>query len=279
VPILEGELVDAIEELGVAGAAVMVHASLRSFGAWVAYGADGIIDALLSSGCTVLVPSFVASHFGVVPPPHMRLTRNGCDYSSIPTVASAGPTAVFTPDCGLIDASMGVLPARLLARAQTRRGHHPLEPFAALGPKSEQLIINQDATDVYAPIRALIELDSWVLLIGVGLNRMTALHLAEQRAGRRLFIRWARNADGRVIMVETGSCSEGFGRLASILEPYVLQTTVRAATLAAYPSRQAVGAVAEAIAADQRLTWCASDSCIRCRDSTAGGPVESVVLG
>ena len=39
---------------------------------------------------------------------------------------------------------------------------------------------------------------------------MTAIHLAEQQSGRRLFLRWAKATDGQVSMFEVGSCSEGF---------------------------------------------------------------------
>jgi aminoglycoside 3-N-acetyltransferase len=227
----------------------------------------------------VLVPTFVDDYFTVPPQADQRPPRNGFDYTApFPPQPDGGP-AMYTPDCGLIDASMGTLPARLIVRPESRRGTHPLEPFAAVGPRADELLWTQSATDVYAPIRELIDRDGQILLIGVGLNRMTALHLAEQRSGRRLFVRWTRNAEGRTIMVETGSCSEGFLNVAPIVEPYARRTKVRDSVWAAYPAGATVAAVAGVLAVDQRLTWCADPDCIRCRDSTSGGPSQPMTLG
>lgn len=52
------------------------------------------------------------------------------------------------------------------------------------------------------PIREPAGRHGTILLVGVGLNRMTALHLAEQRSGRRLVRRWARDEEGEIRMVE-----------------------------------------------------------------------------
>ena len=53
----------------------------------------------------------------------------------------------------------------------------------------------------------------YVILMGVGLESMTALHLAEEMAGRRLFQRWANGPDGEAMRVSVGGCSRGFGAL------------------------------------------------------------------
>ena len=100
---------------------------------------------------------------------------------------------------------------------------HPLNSFAAVGPRAAELVAAQSPTDVYGPIRELAAQNGTILLIGVRLNRMTAIHLAEQQSGRRLFLRWARDTDGQVRMVEVGSCSEGFPALEPTLAPYAPQ--------------------------------------------------------
>jgi aminoglycoside 3-N-acetyltransferase len=103
---------------------------------------------------------------------------------------------------------------------------------------------------------------------------MTALHLAEQQSGRRLFLRWARNADGQVDMVEIGSCSNGFPKLEPTLRPHVHTTTVGASQWHAFPAKQVLTAATKAIASNQNITHCPEDSCLLCHDSIAGGPVE-----
>lgn len=267
-----------MDEVGLAGRPVMVHASLRSFGEPLKSGADGLLDALLSRGCTVLVPSFTEPQFRVTPPPAMRPPRNGIDYAELDGAVPAA-TRPYAPDCGLIEATLGALPARLIVRPGAVRGRHPLNSFAALGPRAGELIAPQSPADVYAPLRALSQLDGAILLIGVGLNRMTALHLAEQRAGRRLFVRWSSRADGRPVMVETGSCSEGFPRLAPRLRTLARTTAVGASRWTAYPATPTIEAAAAAMATEPEITRCADPDCPACPDAIAGGPLGSYALG
>src|SRR3712207_8628402 len=49
---------------------------------------------------------------------------------------------------------------------------------------------------------------------------------AERRAGRKPFRRWARDANGEPITVETGGCSRGFTNLGPTLAPLASQTRV-----------------------------------------------------
>lgn len=271
-------LIQAVDELTPRDRPVMVHASLRSFGELLEGGAETLLDALLSGQRTVLVPAFSESYFDAVPTASMRLARNGVDYADF-AGKSTRAEPEYTVGCGLIDSSMGTVPARLIARPDAIRGQHPLDSFAALGPEAAELVAGQSPTDVYAPLRTFAERDGTVLLIGVGLNRMTALHLAEQESGRRLFVRWTRGKNGAVRMVETGSCSEGFPRLAPYLRPYASTAVVGRSKWIAYPAKETIAAASAAIAADPSITHCSDNECIRCRDSIAGGPVGSVVLG
>jgi len=56
---------------------------------------------------------------------------------------------------------------------------------------------------VFKPLRALSETGGYVVLMGVGLEAMTLIHLAEQMAGRNRFRRWANGPDGRPMEVAT----------------------------------------------------------------------------
>lgn len=201
------QLDEAVEELGLSDRPVMVHASLRSFGETVS--ADTLLDIFLNRGCTVLVPAFTEPQFGVTAPDTLRPARNGVDYAT-PAEPSGHNGPIYSVDCGLINAHLGAFPAKLIGRTAAVRGAHPLNSFAALGPLAADLIAAQSPADVYGPVRELAEHGGAILLIGVGLNRMTAIHLAEQQSGRRLFQRWARDEGGLVSTFEVGSCSEGF---------------------------------------------------------------------
>jgi aminoglycoside 3-N-acetyltransferase len=266
---------EAIQALGLAEQPVCVHCSLSSFG-HVSGGADALIDAFVDEGCTVLVPTFSGGIFGLAPPEGMRPARNGIEYET--AQPSPGAERVFTPESNEVGASMGAFPAALLARPDRARGAHPLNSFAALGPQAESLVAGQRPLDVYAPLRILAARGGFVLLIGVGLDRMTLLHLAEEKAGRALFRRWANAPDGRPQEVEIGSCSNGFGNLESALAPLVRETRVGASAWQAFPARETLAAAQAAIRSRPDITHCGAADCLRCRDAVAGGPLAAVQL-
>jgi aminoglycoside 3-N-acetyltransferase len=274
--ILAHDLTAAIDELAPADCPLMVHVSLRSLGTPIVGGADTLLDALLTRGRTVLVPAFTEPQFGLPAPAALRPARNGIDYGKFPAEPPLAQGAAYTPDCGLINAGLGVFPATLIKRGGAVRGNHPLNSFAAVGPLAEKLIAAQNPADVYGPIRELAARDSRILLIGVGLNRMTAIHLAEQQSGRRLFRRWAKAADSTISMFEVGSCSEGFPLLEPVLRQYARPAVVGDSWWWAFPSRQVLDAASTAMREDQDITQCGDSDCLLCRDSIAGGPIEAV---
>jgi aminoglycoside 3-N-acetyltransferase len=257
-----------IRELRLGEGTVLAHSSLSSFGR-VTGGADEVVAAFLDEGCTLVVPTFAASVFAVAPPEGMRPERNGYDYG-VPH-ESPGRSRIFTTEGNEISPSMGAIPAALLSRTERVRGNNPLCSFAALGPRAE-LVREQRPLDVYAPLRILAARDGFVLLTGVGLDRMTLIHLAEERAGRTLFRRWANASDGKPMEVEVGSCSNGFGKLEPALGPLARETEVGESRWRAFPARETLRAAEAAIRERPEITSCADPDCLRCRDAVAGGP-------
>jgi aminoglycoside 3-N-acetyltransferase len=270
--IMADDLTTAVDELAPADRPLMVHVSLRSFGAPIAGGADTLLGALLTRGRTVLVPAFTEPQFGLPAPAAMRPARNGVDYAKFPAEPRLPDGIAYTPDCELINAGLGVFPATLIKRGGAVRGGHPLNSFAAFGPLAEELTAAQSPTDVYGPLRELAGREGQILLIGVGLNRMTAIHLAEQQSGRRLFLRWAKAADGRISMFRVGSCSEGFPRLEPALRRYGRPSVVADSRWRTFPAKQVLDAARTAMRKEQDITDCGDSDCLLCRDSIAGGP-------
>lgn len=259
----------AVQRLGLGSLPLCVHASLRSFG-WVDGGAAAVVEGLLAEGCTVLVPAF-ASGFRVPPPARWRLPRNGWDYDAFPGVTDRVGRA-FTPDVPDVDRDMGAVSATVLACSERVRGDHPGDSFAAVGPLAREVIAGQRPLDVYAPLRAVAARGGAVVLMGVGLDSMTLLHLAEQRAGRALFRRWASGAAGRPVEIETGGCSDGFPRLEPMLAPLARETTVGASCWRAFPAGPTLAAAAAAFRREPTLTHCGRADCERCNDAVLGGP-------
>jgi aminoglycoside 3-N-acetyltransferase len=259
----------AIDELGLARRVVGVHSSLRSFGR-LDGGADAVVDAFLDAGCTVLVPThswgFATNHVA-----GMRPDLNGWDYAM--SVARPVFPGTFTTDSNAIDRNMGAIPRAVLARSERVRGDHPLASFAAIGPLAREVVGGQTGTEVHAPLRALADHDGAILLIGVGLTRMTLLHYAEQEAGRAQFRRWAMDDAGRTVMVESGGCSEGFEQLADVLAPVETRRRVGRSQWRCFPAAEVVRRAAAAIVADPSITHCGVRNCRRCDDAALGGPV------
>ncbi len=264
------DLTRAITGAGILGRPVCLHSSLSSFG-WVDGGAGTVVDAFLECGVTLLVPTFSWEAFAVVPPPpDMRLPRNGTDYSRM---AAKDSGRVFSTANDDIDRSMGAIPAALLGHPGRRRGDHPLCSFAAVGPEAARLTGGQTAIDVYAPLAVLAQSGGVVVLAGVGMDRMTLLHYAEEVAGRALFRRWARGVHGDIEMVTVGGCSGGFDRFAGLLEAVETRVRVGDSAWRVFPAQAAIRIAAAAIERDPTITSCGDPECERCADIVAGGPV------
>jgi aminoglycoside N3'-acetyltransferase len=260
----------ALRSLGLAEQAVCLHSSLSSFG-YVEGGAGTIVRAFLEERCTLLVPTF-SSAFEMYAPMHLRFERNGWNYETQGT-AGENTFKIFTSDATEIDEYMGAIPAAVLALDESVRGNHPLDSFTAAGPRASELVSGQTPLDVYAPLDALIRAGGFVLLMGVGLERMTLLHRAEKEAGREMFRRWARGADGRTIAVEAGGCSEGFGRLELRLQPLMRTAVVGRSEWKLLPAEECLKLATEAIRDDTQITHCGITACERCNDAVAGGPI------
>jgi aminoglycoside N3'-acetyltransferase len=262
---------DAARATGLSGHPVCLHASLRSFG-WVEGGAQTVIDGLLAEQCTVLVLT-LSFAFASPPPPERRLARNGTDYARcVSSSINTGP--VYSPDTQELEREMvGAIPTAVIAMPQRIRGNHPRDSFAAVGTLARQLISGQSPQDVYFPLRALAQAGGLVVLMGVGLDKMTLLHLAEQQAGRTLFRRWANGAEGAPVEVEEGGCSGGFGQLEPILTPMQITHHVGESLWRAFPARATLEAAATAIRRDPMITHCGDSACLECRDAILGGPL------
>ena len=251
---------------------LMVHSSLASFGR-VRGGAQAVLNGLLEGGRTVLVPSF-SSTFGIPPPDdETPMARNGIESGFLGPTTGIG--RVYTPTCGEIDRDMGAIAAALLNMEGAVRGMHPLNSFAAVGPDASALVGGQTGLDVYAPIRELARRGGDILLMGVGLEAMTALHAAEELAGRRLFRRWANGSDGNAITIAVGGCSRGFGALDEVLAVVERRERVGNSVWRAFPAQATIANATKAIRASPDRTRCSQCRCVRCTDAIAGGPFYS----
>jgi aminoglycoside 3-N-acetyltransferase len=153
----------ALTRLGLKrGDAVGVHSSLSSFG-YVEGGADAVIDALVET---------VGEWGNVVVSTH---SANLSEDKRTPELMALGVSWLYkilpySPDRTSV--RTGMIPEAFRKRKGVVRGLHPSNSIAASGPKAEVLSEGW---------HRLLEMDGSILLIGVGLDRCSALHLAEKR--------------------------------------------------------------------------------------------------
>jgi aminoglycoside 3-N-acetyltransferase len=144
------------------GDIVGVHSSLSSFG-HVDGGADAVIDALLET---------VGNQGNVVMSTH---SANLSEDKRTPELIAMGISwlmKILPYDVEKTPVTTGIIPETFRKRRGVIRGLHPSHSVAALGPKANVLSEGW---------HRLLELDGYILLIGVELNRCTAMHLAEKR--------------------------------------------------------------------------------------------------
>lgn len=262
------DISNAVRDLGLSGQPICVHSSLRSFG-HVEGGPRAVIQGLLAEGCTVLVPTFTP--FRIPPPPGVRIPHNAYDYDNPPPDTTGG--RIYTPECNDIEGYMGAIPAALLEVEGRVRGNHPVSPFAAAGPLAHELISGQAPLRWLAPLEKLCEMNGWIIMMGVGLTSMTLIHLAEKEVGRNQFIRWARVPGGKIIEVQVGSCSAGFGKFDPIFAQFERRVMVGESLWRVFPAKETLEAAKNAIRMDPTITHCGDPNCERCRDAALGGPI------
>jgi aminoglycoside 3-N-acetyltransferase len=97
--------------------------------------------------------------------------------------------------------TLGAIPEAFRTWPGTLRSDHPLESVCARGSLAPEIIAEHPlafSEGPGTPFGKLYELDSWVLLLGVGFNRCTALHTAESMVENR------RTVESRFPMMENG---------------------------------------------------------------------------
>ena len=170
----------AFRELGMQpGMTVMVHTSLSSMG-YVCGGAPTVIDALLetvSKEGTIMMPTQSWKNLDPEVGVHPEV---GEDYWQ--TIRDNWPAydKRTTPT-----QTMGAVAELFRQWPGSLRSDHPARSVSANGKYAAYLTENHDLSNIFgddSPIGRLYELDGYVLLIGVGYDKNTSLHLADARA-------------------------------------------------------------------------------------------------
>ena len=265
------DISQGVQALGMSGTPVCVHSSLRSFGP-LDRGPSAVVEGLLAEHCTLLVPSFSSEAYEVAPPPGVSILRNAMEVE-VPTGPTPGSGRAYTSTATEIDSDMGAIPRTVANTPGRARSAHPIRSFSAVGPQASELASEKDA-ELFGPLMKLAGAGGAVLLMGVGLDKITAIHLAEQLSGRNMFVRWANGPDLKPRAVEVGGCSNGFPGLTDVLSPIEKQTTVGGSMWRVFPAQQILDIATQAIRRAPEVTHCAKN-CVRCDSAVLGGPTPA----
>ena len=212
------QIVRALRQVGLEQKSrrVLVHASLSAIGQ-VRGGAETIVAALTAACHTVVMPAFTYQTLVV---PETGPPDNGITYGS---AADGNAEAEFWHDDLPVHPEIGTIAEQLRRMPETLRSDHPVLSFVAYGGEAQEVLGTQSVDDPFGPISWLAENDGDVLMIGVSHRVNTSIHLAERRAGRKTFVRWALSKAGIVEVPHWPGNSAGF----DALTPYVASITKR----------------------------------------------------
>lgn len=263
------DIEQAFERLGLAGTRAVIHSSVRSLGP-VEGRASAVAAAVAATFETPLLPAFTFAS-NAPPPETDRPLQNGCDYAFYNTW-NARSVPFRVEDAG-IDRSMGALPHCFASLDGVIRSDHPWHSWLGRGPGAAHLLDPHPWDTTNVPLDRLAAEPSFVVMIGVGLTACTAIHVAEERAGRRPFVRWAFDRDGAVRRMRAAGCSKGFSALERYADGLFTEATIGSSRVRIAPLQELIERFAGVIRRQPEITVC-SPTCLRCRDSVSGGPVE-----
>jgi aminoglycoside 3-N-acetyltransferase len=188
------------------GMTLTVNASMSSIG-WVVGGPSIVVRAVLGvieDNGTLAMPSATpyCSDPAMWPDIEAPDTWLGEVRENLP---------VFDPQT--TPTAMGAIAESFRTWPGTMRSNHPLESVCARGPLSSEITGDHPlafSEGPGTPFGKLHELDSWILLLGVGFNRCTALHFAETLVQKRRTtkVRFPMLKNGRRVWVEVPNVAD-----------------------------------------------------------------------
>lgn len=240
------------------GQDIIAHVSLSALGP-VHGGARAVLDGILGTSGTVLMPAFTYQTQVI---PQTGPPNNALDYGSGDVFNARAeifrPDLPVHPDCGTVAETMR-------QDRSTLRSTHPILSFIAQGPHAREALSAQTRENPLGPIAWLEAHDGAVLLMGVDQRHNFALHLAEQRAGREGFTRWALTLDDIEELHNIPGDREGFNSIWAELIQFTEVQQIGLARCELIHIRPMLAYAEECIRDDPNFLLCDKPTCASCR--------------
>lgn len=175
-------LVSDLRAIGLSsGDLVLVHSSLSALG-WVVGGPVAVVQALIeviTEGGTIVMPTHSSQ---CSEPRHWENPAVPGSWHATSREHAPAFDPNMTPT-----REMGAIPDVFRTLPEARRSAHPTDSFAAWGAERDAIVAEHPLDFPLGdggPLGRIYERRGKVLLLGVGHERNTSLHLAEHRWGR-----------------------------------------------------------------------------------------------
>lgn len=179
-PVIRKDIVEALKCLGLkAGDILMVHTSLSSIG-YVCGGAQTVIEALtetVGAEGSIMMPTQSWRNLDPAEGVHWEIAE---EYWDVIRENQPAYDSKLTPT-----STMGAVAEMFRSWSGAVRSSHPARSFTAWGKHAADLVGEHDLSNIFgngSPLGKLYDLGGYVLLIGVGHDKNTSLHLADCRA-------------------------------------------------------------------------------------------------
>ena len=245
-----------LDELDIqAHSRVILHAAIEPYGD-VAGGEESLVGAVVNRCELVITPAFTPQ---TMVTPNVGPPDNAVEYGS-DEERNLG-AAIFDPDLP-VDPHLGAVNEVLRKHPRAERSSHPILSF--VGINAREALASQSLEAPLGPIGWLANYDGDVLMMGCDQSANTTMHLGEQLAGRKTFIRWALTKAGVVECRNMPGCADGFELVRGRLGAITRSTTLNAVVIEAIPIRDLLNLMVGWIREDPRALLCDRTGCLHC---------------
>jgi aminoglycoside 3-N-acetyltransferase len=246
----------ALRRIGLEGESRIVAIGPTAMPEGIRGGAAALAAALAASCKTVIAPAFT---YQTMVYPAEGPEDNAVDY---PEASAASVEADFFRASLRVSPLLGPLPETIRKMEGASRSDHPILSFAGLG--AEEFLAAQTIEEPFAPIDALAKAGGDAVILGADPPANVALHLAERRAGRKQFIRWALTPQGVVECPGFPGCSRGFAAIDRKLAGVIRSAKVGSFPVSRIPLRDLLHIAAGWIRQDPEALLCSNPNCPFC---------------